>query len=609
MNFRLWMAICSVGNGIIIFLVFIFLFIKDKEKYLGIVSVGWAIFIVHRLLRILSILEDIEIYAYVGYILYYIMIFIFIYGIHSFIEKPIKKWWIAALGICIAYEGVGNIIKLPYVMQSIIYIFPSIVLVWSGINIIKSKKHMGIGKLIVGWDFIVWGMQLTIFTILKNISWFITVGYFVYSLIFNILAFGILISYFETILKRLEKSEERYKLLVDLSPDAIGVVMDEKLTFANAAALKLLNANKLEQVKEYPYKKFLHPDYFEYGEKRFKALFNTKEPKSPKEIKIKALDGTVVEVETSIAPFPHGNKIGVLGIARDITERKNTERLKKSIEEKTRLLKEVENLENLRNEFFTNISHELRTPLNIILGIIQLRERDSNNISETDRYKIEEKNIKIIKQNCYRLLRLVNNLIDITKIDAGFYKANLQNCNIVNIVEDITLSVVDYIENNDITLVFDTEIEEKIIACDLDKIERIMMNLLSNAIKFTEKKGNILVCIKDDIDNIIITVKDNGIGIPKEKIDTIFERFKQVENTLTYSQKGSGIGLSLVKSLVEMHGGTISVKSEYLKGTEFIIKLPVKIIPEKITEKNNNFSIQQTLIERISIEFSDIYGT
>lgn len=609
MNFRLWMVICSIGNGLIIFLVFIFLFIKDKEKYLGIIATGWGIFIVHRLLRILSILEYIEIYDYLGYILYFIMIFIFIYGIHSFIEKPVKKSWIVAFGICIVYEGVGNIMKLPDVIQNIIYIFPSIALVWSGINIIKSKKHMRIGKLIVGWDFIAWGIQLTIFIILKNISSFITLGNFIYLLIFNILAFGILISYFETILNRLEKSEERYKLLVKICPDAIGVVMEGKLAFANTAALRLLNANNVEQVKEYSVKKFLHPDYLEYGERRFKALFNTKEPKVPKEIRIKALDGTVIEVETSIAPFPYDNKIGILGVARDITERKNTERLKKSIEEKTKLLKEVEDLENLRNEFFTNISHELRTPLNIILGIIQLREINNTNISAEDKYIIEEKYIKIIKQNCYRLLRLVNNLIDITKIDAGFYKANLQNCNIINIVENITLSVVDYIKNKDITLVFDTEIEEKIIACDLDKIERIMMNLLSNAIKFTEKKGNILVCIKDDVDNVIIIVKDDGVGIPKEKVETIFERFKQVENTLSHSNKGSGIGLSLVKSLVEMHGGTISVKSQYLKGTEFIIKLPVKIIPEKSTEKNNNFSIQQTLIERISIEFSDIYGT
>jgi signal transduction histidine kinase len=217
--------------------------------------------------------------------------------------------------------------------------------------------------------------------------------------------------------------------------------------------------------------------------------------------------------------------------------------------------------------------------------------------------------MKTLKQNCYRLLRLINNLIDITKIDSGFMNINLRNCNIVSTVEDITLSVVDYVENKGINLIFDTEVEEKIMAIDPDKIERIILNLLSNAIKFTDSGANITVTIYDRGDNIIISVKDTGCGMPEDKLHTIFERFAQVDKLTARANKGSGIGLSLVKSLVEMHNGTISVESKVGEGSEFLITLPVNVNPDETDMQDFiNTCIQPSHVESINIEFSDIYS-
>ncbi|MEQ8199093.1 MAG: ATP-binding protein [Clostridiaceae bacterium] len=142
------------------------------------------------------------------------------------------------------------------------------------------------------------------------------------------------------------------------------------------------------------------------------------------------------------------------------------------------------------------------------------------------------------------------------------------NCNIVNIVEEITLSVAEYIKSNHLNLIFDTDIEEKIVACDLDKIERIMLNILSNAIKFSDLGGNIFVNIYDGKKFITITIEDTGIGINEDKLNIIFDRFRQIDKSFTRNE-GSGIGLSLVKSLVEMQGGTILVESKYGAGTKF----------------------------------------
>lgn len=286
-----------------------------------------------------------------------------------------------------------------------------------------------------------------------------------------------------------------------------------------------------------------------------------------------------------------GSIKNLIGIGLDITKRKN--------EEKT------------LTEFFANISHELKTPLNIIFCTLQLME---SYISKDLTYdnKVQILNFKkSIKQNCYRLLRLVNNLIDITKIDAGFLELRTVECNIIALIEDITLSVVPYIQSKGLELIFDTNIEEKFMYCDPDKIERIILNLLSNAIKFSNSNGNIYVTLEDRKDGISISVKDTGIGIEEDKFNIIFERFKQVNKSFTREQEGSGIGLSLVKALVELHNGSIELKSNYGKGSEFIVKLPSNM--ESFTEKaltlNAKCMTEYSNVEKVNIEFSDIYFT
>ena len=167
-------------------------------------------------------------------------------------------------------------------------------------------------------------------------------------------------------------------------------------------------------------------------------------------------------------------------------------------------------------------------------------------------------------------MKLINNLIDITKIDSDSYDLNLQNHDIVKLIEEIVFSVEEYANRKRIELIFNSEIKEKVIACDLFSIKRIILNLLSNAIKFTDEADTIEVNICDKEGSIFISVKDTGIGIPKDRQKIIFERFGQADKSFTRNSEGSGIGLSLVKSLVEMHGGKIRFKSEYGKGNEFI---------------------------------------
>jgi len=259
----------------------------------------------------------------------------------------------------------------------------------------------------------------------------------------------------------------------------------------------------------------------------------------------------------------------------------------------------------LQGEFLVNISHELKTPLNVICSAAQLFDRYCNSGSLDDKKGSIIKYIDSIKQNSYRLSKLINNIVDLSKIESGFFKLNLSNNNIVVVVEEIVMSVTNFSDSKGLNIIFDTDTEEKIIACDTERIERIVLNLISNAIKFTEVGGEIIVAVKDKIEFVEISVKDNGIGIEDKYLDMIFDRFKQVDKSLSRNTEGTGIGLSLVKSISELHGGNIYVESEFGKGSKFTVRLPSK----KVLRENMIYCSEvKGENQSVRVELSDVYS-
>lgn len=292
-----------------------------------------------------------------------------------------------------------------------------------------------------------------------------------------------------------------------------------------------------------------------------------------------------------------------IGAGSDIT-------VEKMLEQERKKYEEAFHSEYIKNEFLANISHEFKTPLNITLSAIQLINHGIKNgyIKSDNKFDLD-KYINSIKQNSYRLLRLVNNILDVSKIDMGYYNVNLENCNIVYLIEDIITTVVNYIEGKNISITFDTEFEEIIVACDKEKIERIVLNLISNAIKYTSKdkskQGKIYINLNLYENFVRVSIKDNGIGIPKEQCESIFNKFKRIDTTFNRQVEGSGIGLSLVKALIELQGGSIEVYSEVGQGTEFIFYIPIGLVDE---ENISSFDITgASAIEKCDVEFSDIY--
>ena len=400
------------------------------------------------------------------------------------------------------------------------------------------------------------------------------------------------------------KNKICYDMLFENSVNAIIVHKEGIIIYANESAAKLLGYENPIKLNGKIFYNHYSEDIKLNIKRKYSDISNDELSKIIDEENILNCNGVIIPVLNTSSFFTYQGQPSVLTFLLDITSEKKVKTLEQDVEKNLKLLNETREFNNLIMNFFTNMSHELKTPVNVIYVAIQTINMYLNNYKSDNINKCKDY-LKTMKQNCMRMIRLINNLLDITKLDSGFMKLNKKNGDIVSVVEDIVQSVAFYIKSKNVEIIFDTNIEEKIMGFDYDMIERIVLNLISNAFKYSYSNGKIYVDLIDKESSIVIKVKDDGQGIPKNKLDVIFERFGQANCSLSRQCEGSGIGLYLVKSFVEMHGGKISVTSNEGKGSEFSIVLPTALVKN---EEHLDKVFFETNVERIKIEFSDIYS-
>ncbi|MFB0524120.1 MAG: sensor histidine kinase, partial [Phycisphaerae bacterium] len=275
-------------------------------------------------------------------------------------------------------------------------------------------------------------------------------------------------------------------------------------------------------------------------------------------------------------------------IAKDITERKQAEETLKKANEK------LTEYNQLKDEFVSTASHELRTPLSIIMGAIRLI------LDEIPGKIIEEQRevLATAMENVKRLGRIVDSLLNISRIESG--KLDLQKT-VVNICELIKDTVSDYkalAQEKGICL--DCEVLQRSIDIylDPDKTKEVLMNLISNSLKFTPENGWVKVSCREQEGEVLVSVQDSGVGIAKEDIPKLFDKFTQFGRKAGPGEKGTGLGLAIAKKLVEMHGGKIKVESEVGKGTTFAISLPLasKDVAEGLPAETDEL-VESTLVD------------
>jgi PAS domain S-box-containing protein len=313
-----------------------------------------------------------------------------------------------------------------------------------------------------------------------------------------------------------------------------------------------------------------------------------------------------------------GNLIYGVVISREVTamvkyeqtiKKQQNEILKKEIEKREALEDSIK----LKDEFLYLITHEFKTPIAVISLALQA-------IDVMFKHQLPDKANQFlysIKQNTNRQLRLVNNLLDITRFSAGRINIYESSFDIVFVTKSIINSIQVYSQQKNLKVRFSSKFNKKIVLLDEEKYERILLNLLSNAIKFTPKGKSINVTLSTkrykNKGMVCISVQDEGIGIPKDKQDYIFERFGQVDTSLSRYAEGTGIGLYLVKLLINALGGFITLESEDGNGSTFTVLLPLKkaltINGDNTLNENDVQSMHNDnrLLEKITIELSDIF--
>lgn len=405
--------------------------------------------------------------------------------------------------------------------------------------------------------------------------------------------------------KNLERNQDMYKGVLDSIPEGIYLedIDNEEYIFVNDK-FKEIFSYKIKDINQKIYKNEAMKVHPEYSHVLYKGIENIKHDKISEFDDIKYIDsnGKIIDAKVGSVPFKINNNIFKLSVIKTMEDIKNIEKLKKKIIERDKH-------DKMKMEFFVNMSHELKTPLNLIFTSTQLIE------SLYNKNKLSGESIKnhinLTKQNSYRLLKIINDLIEFTRMETGFYHVNLINKDIILVIEDIVMSVVDYAKSKGVQIIFDTDIEELTMAIDVNALEIIVLNLLSNAIKFTDKDGYIYVNMiyKEDENKIDIRIEDTGIGIEEDKLNLIFKRFNNVNKGFVGNINGSGIGLSMIKSLSNLINAKISVKSEYGKGSIFTISL--NISHKKEDDRNSNYKVKKNEplnVERLVVGMEDIYN-
>jgi len=277
---------------------------------------------------------------------------------------------------------------------------------------------------------------------------------------------------------------------------------------------------------------------------------------------------------------------------------------KKIVEEELRKAKEkAENSSKMKSSFLANMSHEVRTPLNGIIGFSSMLDNDNLSSEKRKLY------IDYIHKGAHQLMTIINDIIDFSKIDAGLLEIKKQPVNVVELINDQIVYFRNEIEKQNKEIVIRKRIididKNLIINADEIRLRQVLSNLLSNAIKFTYR-GYIEVGLLIKNSNLLFYVKDTGIGIEKDKLDIVFERFKQLHNSYSREYKGSGLGLAICKALVNLMGGKIWVESEKDVGSVFYFTIPLELVKSvknsktiknrKMPTINYNFKNKKILI-------------
>ena len=373
----------------------------------------------------------------------------------------------------------------------------------------------------------------------------------------------------------LKTSEEKFRTIFNNASDGMFLFDMEarKFMMCNAACSKMLGYTgeeflNLDIATIHPSEEL--PSILEQFEKILRGEEGVRS-----DIKFKCKDGTVFTADLSSTLVTIAKKILVLIVFRDITERLLIETELRSAKEK------AEESDKLKTAFLANMSHEIRTPMNGILGFTQILRQTGTDDKKHERY------LDVINNCCDRLLSVVNDIIDISKIESGIIDLQVRDINIIDLLGELNNFYSESCREKNLSLSFKNQLSDMSVFCRTDdtKLHQILSNLINNAIKFTNEGGITVTCVKKD-KMLEFSVNDTGIGIDRKNQSIVFERFRQADENYTRKYGGTGLGLAIAQAYVEKLGGNIWLESVNKKGTTFYFNIP--FIPVSSQELSKN---------------------
>jgi PAS domain S-box-containing protein len=380
--------------------------------------------------------------------------------------------------------------------------------------------------------------------------------------------------------------ESRYRKLLHAAPDAILEVNEAgRILILNEAVERMFGYSRDELVGLSVDR--LVPAAMRGGHAQHRSAYANRPKTRPMgtglELQGQRKDGSLFPVEISLSPNWIEGSLHVIASVRDITERKAVEdRIRTLSEQYTAELtlkneqlearnREVERANRLKNEFLASMSHELRTPLHTIIGFSELLgEQLEGPLGEK-----QQRFVGHILQDARHLLELINEILDISKIESGRLELKREPFDFSQCVEEVLAGIRHQAATKNITLENKNRFHDSLYA-DRLRVKEILYNLLSNAVKFTPEGGRVWVEAFREGDSLHVSVCDTGIGIPEKEHPSIFEKFYQVGDARGGTREGTGLGLPITKHLVELHGGTINVESRPGQGSSFRLTFPLR---------------------------------
>lgn len=371
--------------------------------------------------------------------------------------------------------------------------------------------------------------------------------------------------------KKLYESEAKYRELFDNANDGIYTHdVEGYFQTINDAGLKILRCATKEEVIGSHISKWLTPESFEVAKEVIKKYVSGELVKQPISLEIICKNGEHVWVEFRNRIIKEGNRIvAIHGIGRDITEKRRMEQqLKEYHEELKKSYEELKEADRMKNEFISNITHELLTPLTSIKGFVELLTDETIGMINEE----QKKSLGIILRNSERLIHLIKELLDVSRLEKNTLGLQFGLVSINDILSKCILDMQPMAKEKQISLFQDFRLLPRIWG-DEERLIQVIINLLTNAIKFTPQNGKITVISHEFSEQVKISIRDTGIGIPKDELSRIFDRFYQIDSSAKRKYGGTGIGLSICKNIIEKHYGSVWAESDG-NGSTFHILLP-----------------------------------